>query len=78
MFSNSRIQELAEQFICVKADPRDRNVDQAAFEYKSTRYVPEVVFLSPDGEVVARLEDRTVRGAAAAMEGVLKRVQQSR
>ena len=72
MFSDSRIRELAEQFICVKVDPRDRNADRAAFEYKSTRYVPEVVFLSPDGEVVGRLGDRSVGSVVATLETVLK------
>ena len=74
MFSDSRIVKLAEEFVCVKVDPRVRAEYEAASEYKSTRYVPEVVFLDPQGEVVGRLEDRSVEGAASAMEQVLRKV----
>ena len=74
MFSDSRILKLAEDFVCVKVDPRDRTEFEVASEYKSTRYVPEVVFLDHRGEVVARLEDRSVEGAAATMEKVLQKV----
>ena len=74
MFSDNRIQKLAADFVCVKVDPRDRGVDQEAYEHKSTKYVPEVVFLDPKGEVVGRLEDRSVEGAAQAMEKVLEAV----
>ena len=74
MFSDSRIVKLAEQFVCVKVDPRVRSEFELASDYKSTRYVPEVVFLDSRGEVVDRLEDRSVEGAAATMERVLKKV----
>ena len=76
MFSDARIQELAVEFVCVKVDPRQPGVNSEAFEYKSTRYVPEVVFLDPDGEVVERLEERTVEGVAATMESVLEAVRE--
>ena len=76
MFSDARIQELAVDFVCVKVDPNDPGENREAFEYKSTRYVPEVVFLDPDGEVVERLEERTVEGVAATMESVLEAVRE--
>jgi len=78
VFSDERIKKLSQEFICVKVDPRNPKGDRAAFEHKSTRYVPEVVFLSPDGEVLDRLEDRSVDGAAETMEDVLKQVKRRR
>ncbi len=74
MLSDGRIQKLAEKFVCVKVDPRDRGADRDALEHKSTNYVPEVVFLSPEGEVIDRLEDRSVEGVAEVMEAVLGKV----
>jgi len=74
VFSDAKVRKLAEELVCVKVDPRLRGTDQEAYEYKSTRYVPEVVFIDPQGEVVARLEDRSASGAAAAMEKVLQSV----
>lgn len=76
MFSDARIQELAADFVWVKADPNQRNVNRGAFQYKATRYVPEVVFVSPDGDVVKRLQERTVEGVAATMESVLEAVRE--
>lgn len=74
MLSDARIQKLAGEFICVKVDPRDRSADRDAMEFKSTRYVPEVVFLSPQGDVIDRLEERSVDGVVRTMEEVLKTV----
>lgn len=71
MFSDSRIQELAKEFVCVKVDPRERGVDRTPFRYKSTRYVPEVVILSSEGEVLGRIEEHTAAGVAAKMETAL-------
>ena len=71
MFSDARIQELAADFVCVKVDPRDPGESREAFEYKSTRYVPEVVFIAPDGEIVDGLDARDAKGAAETMESVL-------
>jgi len=73
VFSDAGVRKLAEGFVCVKIDPRTGE-DQEAYEHKSTRFVPEVVFLDPRGEVVSRLNDRSVRGATAAMEKVLQSV----
>jgi len=70
VFSDKKVQRLARGFICVKVDPRER---VQAWEFKSTRYVPEVVFLTNDLEVIARLEDRTVPGTARLMQKILDR-----
>ena len=76
VFSDPRIQELAADFVCVKADPQDPDGIRGAFKYKSGPYYPEVVFIDPDGDVVERLEQRTVEGAAATMESVLEAVRE--
>ena len=74
MFSDSRVKKLAKEFVCVKVDPRDPNRDREAMAYKSTRYVPDVVFVSPEGEELGSLRERTAEGAAAELEAVLARV----
>jgi hypothetical protein len=74
VFSNPKVLELAKDFVAYKADPQSATVDQDSFRHKSTQYVPEVVFLSPQGEVVRRLEDESVEGTVAAMKAVLATV----
>ncbi|MEM7263037.1 MAG: hypothetical protein AAF488_13680 [Planctomycetota bacterium] len=74
MLSDRRIQKLAQLFTCVAVDPRDRNVDRGTFRHKSTRYVPEVVFLDVrNGEeaVVTHVEDHSVEGVIQAMNKAL-------
>ncbi len=73
VFSDSRIRKLAQEFICVEVDPRSPGDGADAFRFKSTRYVPEVVFLSPEGEVLSRLERRDPDGVVAEMQAVLSR-----
>ena len=74
MFSQESIRSLLDQFICVKIDPKKPGFDRDTLRYKSTRYVPEVVLLDPDGEVIDHLEDRSVDGAAYTLETVLEYV----
>jgi len=68
VFSDERIQKLSERFVCVKIDPRE---SRDAMQYKKTRYVPEVVFLTSTGRVLTRLKDRTVPGVLTLMRKVL-------
>lgn len=77
MLSDARIRKLAEGFVCVKVDPRDPGPGRAAFEHKSTRYVPEVVFLSPRGETLGRLDAATVDGVLESMRAALEKVGRS-
>jgi hypothetical protein len=74
VFSNEQVLELARRFVCMKADPADRGLDRSVFAHKATRYVPEVVFLSPDEEVLGRLDTGRLdpEAAAAQLEAVLK------
>lgn len=76
MLSHPEIQERLDQFICVKIDPRDRNADQNAYRHKSTRYVPEVVFLDVrNGEtVLGRLESRSTHGVVKELDTMLHTV----
>lgn len=74
MFSAEPIQELAKQFVCIKIDPKKTGGSHAAFKYKSTRYVPEVVLLSSKGEVLGRLEDRSVKGVTDEMTAALEKI----
>ena len=74
MFSHDRVRPLLDRFVLVRADPRSPEVDKSLFSrYKSTRFVPEIVFVSPDGEVLGRLADRSPAGAARELEAVLSR-----
>lgn len=68
VFSDSRIRELAEDFVCVNVDPRE---SRDAIEFKGTRYVPEVVFLTSQRKVITRLDNRTIPGTVSLMERVL-------
>lgn len=58
MFSDSKVAGLLKQFIVVKADPRSLSFDSGMRRHKVTRYVPEVVLLSPDEEVLGRFDSR--------------------
>lgn len=78
VFSDARIQKLAQDFVCVEVDPRSPGDGGDAFRFKSTRYVPEVVFLSPEGEVLSRLERRDPDGVVAEMQAALAKAASSR
>ena len=75
MFSDSKVQELAKEFVCVNLDPRET---QDAREFKSTQFIPEVVFLTKDLKVLTRLSDRTVPATVSLMQRVLKKVKSDR
>jgi hypothetical protein len=71
VLSDARVREAAKDFVCVRIDPRSPGETRAAFEFKSTRYVPEVVLLSPDGEVIDRISARSPEGFAAVLRDAL-------
>ena len=75
MFSDETVKELAEEFVCVKVDPRET---RDAWAYKATRYVPEVVFIDSELDVVTRLDmnDRSVAGFTSLMRRVLAHVRE--
>ena len=68
MLSDTEIELLSEEFICVKVDPRERF---DAKQYKRTRYVPEIVFLDRNRKPLGMLEDRSVEGMREKMKSVL-------
>jgi thiol:disulfide interchange protein len=70
-FSDKKVQHLAKNFVCVRIDPRES--DEAA-EFKKTRLVPEVVFLTSGLKVLGRMEDRSIPGVLSYMQRVLKKV----
>lgn len=79
MLSTQAVQTLLKDFVRVKSDPRARNVNRSLYQkYKSTQYVPEVVFVSPDGKSLGLLKSRELPGAVAEMEAVLRRVRRAR
>jgi C-terminal processing protease CtpA/Prc len=69
---------LAEQFVCVKADPHDKKGVEGAFEYRSNDSVPEVVFLSHEKEVLARFELETAEDALSTMKTVLENLRKKK
>ena len=75
MFSDEVIRKLAREFVAVSVDPRE---SADAREFKATRYVPEVVFLTSRQRVVMRLGDRSVSGVRSTMQRVLRRTGTSR
>ena len=56
MFSDPAVVALVtSKFVAVKADPRASNFTAETMNYKLTQYVPEVVLLTTDLEVLGRL-----------------------
>ena len=79
MFSDPQIQRLTSRFVTISIDPRDPNVDREPFKHKATNYVPEIVCLDVRGNeerVVARMEERTVKGATRVLATVLGEYQE--
>ena len=75
MLSDARVQEVLAEFLTVKVDPRQAGFDREALDrYKSTRYVPEIVLIAPDGAVLGRLDaNATIDSAVAALKDALRR-----
>ena len=74
MFSDGGVQDLAAEFVCVKIDPRDAT--PASMQHKSTRYVPELVILTLQGDrpiVLSRPTDLSIRGISTAFRSALAR-----
>lgn len=67
VFSNDEVQAAAGEYVCVKVDPRET---QDAAEYKSTRYVPEVVLISSDGERIATLDPKSPEDVVETLDRV--------
>ena len=58
-FPFRELREAARGIIAVKLDPRTPGVDPEVFrKYKTTRYVPELVLVAPDGEAMESLDNR--------------------
>ncbi len=73
VFSDRRVASLQEKFVVVKADPRSSSFDRRTYQFKSTRYVPEIVLLSPDQRLLGRLDaNATVESAQAALSAALE------
>lgn len=75
VFSDPQIKDVAKQFVPMRIDPRESNEGQ---EYRATRFVPEVVFLTSDRKVIHRLEDRSKEGVLREMLQVVKRVEKAK
>ena len=75
MLSRAPVKDLLEQFVRVKSDPRaPGQLDSLYRLYKSTRFVPEIAFVSPQGKLLGQLESRDVPGAILELKAVLDRV----
>ena len=77
MFSKSSIADLvSNQFVAIKADPKSPTFDQDVMrKYKSTPFVPEVVLIGPDEQVLGRLHSgASVDQARDALQTALKAV----
>ena len=73
--SSARIQKLGADVVTVKIDPRAVGRDHPAMEFKSTRYVPELVVLDHRGKLVETVDGGfDVETIAAAMEAGLRKV----
>ena len=71
MLSHEKVQEAAKGVVVVKLDPRDLGDDKAAAmevfkEYKTTRYVPELVLVAPDGESIESIDNSHLNPDALA------------
>ncbi len=66
MFSLPEVRSLLDRFVLLKVDPRNPGAGAPASEWKSTRYVPEVVLLSPEGEVLDRIDESSELSADGA------------
>ncbi len=64
VLSHAKVKEAAAGIVAVKIDPRNPGDDPAAAAeslqayktYKTTRYVPELVLVAPDGEAIESIE----------------------
>ncbi|MCZ6792758.1 MAG: hypothetical protein O7J95_04000 [Planctomycetota bacterium] len=75
MLSRAPVKDLLEQFVRVKSDPRARGRNDSLYRlYKSTQFVPEIAFVSPQGKLLGKLESRDVHGVIAELKAVLYRV----
>ena len=71
MLSQDEVIAVLESFVTVKVDPRERDADRDAFQHKTTRYVPEVALLAPDGKRLGTLKSRDVTGVVRELESVI-------
>ncbi len=69
MLSDNKVREAAKAVIAVSLDPRnlpaDREAAMAVFKkYKTTRYVPELVLVAPDGEAIESIDSSDLNPGA--------------
>ncbi|MFC1707743.1 hypothetical protein ACFL59_13160 [Planctomycetota bacterium] len=74
MLSQDDVQKVLESYVLVKVDPRERGADRSALKYKTTRYVPEVVLLDPQGNSLGTVKSRNVAGYAQELRSALAKV----
>jgi hypothetical protein len=59
VLSDAKVREAAGGVIAVKLDPRSPGGDiEVIRKYKTTRYVPELVLIAPDGEAIESLDNK--------------------
>jgi len=78
VLSTPDVRKYLDEYVRVKVDPRATDADRSAYKYKSTRFVPEVVLVRPDGNVLGRLDTAAAPSDAARQLAVwLSRVRKS-
>jgi hypothetical protein len=74
VLSDAKVREITKEFICVNVDPRKVPRDHPALEHKSTRFVPEIVLLTPDEEAFDSVDDRDPEDFAATLQKALEKM----
>ena len=59
MFSLADIKPLVDKTVRLKVDQRAPNHDTSATRFKATRYVPEIVMVDADLNVLARIDSNS-------------------
>ena len=75
MLSQAEVQEVAAEFVTVKIDPRET---ADAREHKTTRYVPELVVLDSQQNLISSIQARSAPAMVEALRKALKKARQSR
>jgi hypothetical protein len=75
VLSDPSVRTIASSFVAVKIDPRET---QHALEFKSTRYVPELVVLDASQNFIARIDDRDPEGVRSALANALTEITRQR
>jgi hypothetical protein len=75
VLSQPAVRSVLDRFVCIKVDARNPDQMAPTRMYKATRYVPEVVLLSPKGKVLSRLEARDVDGVVDELQEALDKAE---